>query len=94
MTIRWALLQLRYHKMLLAAAIVLGTLTILASVGLMSTSGYLISRAALRPPILDLILVIVAVRFWDCTRRGALRGTDRFTRSDFSSFAPVALPDI
>jgi ATP-binding cassette, subfamily C, bacterial CydC len=83
MTIRWALLRLRYHKLLMAAAIVLGTLTILASVGLMSTSGYLISRAALRPPILDLILVIVAVRFFGIARAG-VRYAERIVSHDLT----------
>jgi hypothetical protein len=68
MTIRWSLLQLRHHKLLAVAAVALGTLTILASTGLMTTSGYLLSRAALRPPILELTLVIVAVRFFGITR--------------------------
>ena len=70
MTIRWALLQLRYHKLLMAAAIILGTLTILASVGLISTSGDSISWAALRPAILELMLVMVAVRFFGIARAG------------------------
>jgi ATP-binding cassette subfamily C protein CydC len=83
MTIRWALLQLRYHKLLMAAAIALGTLTILGSVGLMSTSGYLISRAALRPPILDLILVIVAVRFFGIARAG-VRYAERIVSHDLT----------
>lgn len=83
MTIRWALLQLRYHKLLMAAAIVLGTLTILASVGLMSTSGYLISRAALQPPILDLIVVIVAVRFFGIAR-AAVRYAERIVSHDLT----------
>ena len=83
MTIRWAVLRLRYHKLLMAAAIVLGTLTILASVGLMSTSGYLISRAALRPPILDLILVIVAVRFFGIARAG-VRYAERIVAHDLT----------
>jgi ATP-binding cassette subfamily C protein CydC len=83
MTIRWALLQLRYHKLLIAAAIILGTLTILASVGLMSTSGYLISWAALRPAILELMLVIVAVRFFGIARAG-VRYAERVVSHDLT----------
>ncbi|MBV8275431.1 MAG: thiol reductant ABC exporter subunit CydC [Verrucomicrobia bacterium] len=83
MTIRWALLQLRPHKLLLAAAIVLGTLTVLASIGLMSTSGYLIARAAQMPPILDLMLAIVAVRFFGIVR-GAVRYGERMVSHDLT----------
>jgi ABC-type transport system involved in cytochrome bd biosynthesis fused ATPase/permease subunit len=45
-----------------AASVGLGSLTVLAGVGLMSVSGYLISRAAEHPPILALTVAIVAVR--------------------------------
>jgi ATP-binding cassette, subfamily C, bacterial CydC len=83
MTIRWALLQLRTHKLLMAAAVVLGAFTILASIGLMSTSGYLISRAAQMPPILDLMLAIVAVRFFGIAR-GAVRYCERMVSHDLT----------
>ena len=76
-------LQLRYHKLLMAAAIILGTLTVLASVGLMSTSGYLISWAALRPAILELMLVIVAVRFFGIARAG-VRYAERIVSHDLT----------
>jgi ATP-binding cassette, subfamily C, bacterial CydC len=58
-------------------------LTILASVGLTSTSGYLISRAALQPPILDLIVVIVAVRFFSIAR-AAVRYAERIVSHDLT----------
>jgi ATP-binding cassette, subfamily C, bacterial CydC len=83
MTIRWALSQLSYHKLLMAAAVALGSFTILASVGLMGTSGYLISRAALRPPILDLMLAIVAVRFFGLGR-AAVRYAERIVSHDLT----------
>ena len=83
MTLRWALLQLRHHKLLLTAAVGLGALTVLASVGLMGTSGYLISRAAQRPPILDLMLAIVAVRFFGISR-GAVRYAERMVSHDLT----------
>ena len=38
------------------------------AIGLMATSGYLISRAALRPPILALAVAIVGVRFFGISR--------------------------
>jgi ATP-binding cassette, subfamily C, bacterial CydC len=83
MTIWWALMQLRYHKSLLTAAVGLGTLTILTSIGQMSTSGYLISQAALRPPILDLMLAIVAVRFFGLARAG-VRYAERLVSHDLT----------
>jgi alkylation response protein AidB-like acyl-CoA dehydrogenase len=45
----------------LAAASVLGALTVLFGVGLMGSAGYLISRAAERPAVLSLMVAIVAV---------------------------------
>lgn len=56
------------RRRLAVASVAAGAATILASVGLTSTSGYLLSRAAERPPILDLMLVIVAVRFFGLAR--------------------------
>jgi ATP-binding cassette subfamily C protein CydC len=64
-----------------AVSVVAGAATILASVGLVSTSGYLISRAAERPPILDLMLVIVAVRFFGLARP-VLRYGERLVSHD------------
>jgi len=83
MTIRWALLQLRAYKRLMTAAVVLGAFTVLASVGLMSTSGYLIARAAQMPPVLDLMLAIVAVRFFGIAR-GAVRYCERMVSHDLT----------
>ncbi len=51
-----------------ALAVGLGALTVLFSVGLMATAGYLISRAAERPAILSLMVAIVAVRFFGLGR--------------------------
>ena len=49
-------------------AIALGALTMAAGIGLLATSGYLISRASQQPPILELTVAIVAVRFFGITR--------------------------
>jgi ATP-binding cassette, subfamily C, bacterial CydC len=51
-----------------AAAATLGALTVLFGVGLMATAGYLISRAAERPPVLSLMVAIVAVQFFGLGR--------------------------
>ena len=46
----------------LAVVAALGSFTVLLGVGLMSLAGYVISRAAERPPILELTVAMVAVR--------------------------------
>jgi ATP-binding cassette, subfamily C, bacterial CydC len=51
-----------------ALAILLGTLAVGFGVALMTTAGYLISRAAERPEILSLTVAIVAVRFFGLAR--------------------------
>jgi ATP-binding cassette, subfamily C, bacterial CydC len=51
-----------------ALSIVLGALALGFGVALMTTAGYLISRAAEQPPILALTTVIVAVRFFALAR--------------------------
>lgn len=59
---------IRQHKAAFAVAVLLATGTILAGIGLMSTSGYLISRAAQRPMIVDLFMVTAGVRFFGISR--------------------------
>jgi ATP-binding cassette, subfamily C, bacterial CydC len=51
-----------------AIAVVLGALAVAFAVGLMTTAGYLISRAAEHPPILALTTTIVLVRFFGLAR--------------------------
>ena len=63
------------------AAAVLGALAIGAGIGLMATSGYLISRAAQQPPILELSVAIVAVRFFGVSR-AVLRYLERLAGHD------------
>jgi ATP-binding cassette subfamily C protein CydC len=64
-----------------AAALLLGTLALAAGVALMATSGYLISRAALRPEILSLTILIVGVRFF-ALARAVLRYLERLVSHD------------
>jgi thiol reductant ABC exporter CydC subunit len=66
-----------------AVSVLLGALTVSFGVGLMTTSGYLISRAAERPPILELTVVIVAVRFFAIARPIA-RYLDRIASHDLA----------
>ncbi len=56
-----------------ALSILLGSLTVGASIGLMGTSSWLIATAALHPSIADLQVAIVGVRFF-----GILRGVARY----------------
>lgn len=61
----------------------LGIMTVVTGVGLIAASGYLISWAALRPPVLDLILVLVAVRFFGISR-AAFRYAERLFSHDLT----------
>jgi ATP-binding cassette, subfamily C, bacterial CydC len=52
----------RPPKARIALSVALGSLTVLLGVGLMSLAGYVISRAAEHPPVLELTVAIVLVR--------------------------------
>ncbi len=52
----------------LALSTLLGALAVVFGIGLMTTAGYLIARAAERPAILSLSVAIVAVRFFGLSR--------------------------
>jgi thiol reductant ABC exporter CydC subunit len=67
----------------LAFAVLMGVGTIASSIGLLTTSAYLISRAALLPPILDLSTAIVGVRFFGISR-GVFRYAERLVSHDLS----------
>jgi thiol reductant ABC exporter CydC subunit len=58
--------EVRRTRLGIAAS--LGVLTIVFGVGLMGTSGYLISRAAEQPAVLSLTVAIVGVRFFGLAR--------------------------
>ena len=64
-----------------AVAVALAALALAAGAALMASSGYLISRAALRPEILSLEIVIVGVRFF-ALARAALRYLERLVSHD------------
>ena len=66
-----------------AVAVALGALTVLFGVGLMATSGYLISRAAEQPPVLSLTVAIVGVRFFGLGRP-VLRYLERLSSHDLA----------
>ena len=80
----WRELAGQRRLVLLAGLSVLaGAATILAGVGLMATSGYLVSRAAERPLILDLMVVFTTVRFFGLARP-ALRYAERLVSHDLT----------
>lgn len=81
MTLPWREWMTGRVWVLAIAGVAAGTGTILTGAGLMATSGYLISRAALRPPIAELMLVFVAVRFFGLARP-ALRYLERLASHD------------
>jgi len=80
-SIRWLIrLMLPYWRRVLLA-LILSTLTIASHIGLMTTSAYLLARAALHPPILDLMVTIVGVRFFGLTR-AVFRYFERYVSHD------------
>ena len=62
-------------------AILLGFATVGSSIGLMSTSGYIISKAALQPSIAEIQVAIVGVRFFGISR-GVFRYLERLVSHD------------
>jgi thiol reductant ABC exporter CydC subunit len=88
-TLRLAALA-RVPRARAALSVVLGALAVLLGVALMTTAGYLISRAAEQPPILSLTVTIVAVRFFGLTRPLA-RYLDRLVGHDLALRALVRI---
>jgi len=73
-------LILPYWRRILLA-LLLSTLTITSHIGLMATSAYLLARAALHPPVLDLMVTIVGVRFFGLSR-AVFRYLERYFSHD------------
>lgn len=71
------------HRTRLFIAGGVGFATIASSIGLLTASAYLISKAALQPPILDLTVAIVGVRFFALARAGFRYG-ERLVSHDLS----------
>lgn len=69
------------RRLTLAVALAIGAMA--ASIALLATSGYLISRAAQRPPILELMVAIVAVRAFGITR-ACMRYGERLSSHDLA----------
>ncbi|MBS1677468.1 MAG: thiol reductant ABC exporter subunit CydC [Actinobacteria bacterium] len=81
--LRNAIAATRTRRRLLWLSVVLGAGAVLAAVGLLTTSGYLISRAAQRPEILTLAVAIVGVRFFGISR-ALLRYAERLVSHDLA----------
>jgi ATP-binding cassette subfamily C protein CydC len=74
----WQLLKLASPlKGWMAVATLLGVFTVGASIGLMATSAYLISLAALHPSVAALAVAVVGVRFFGISR-GVFRYLERY----------------
>ena len=74
---------MKHAGWLAVGSVCAGAGTVLAGMSLMGTSGYLISRAAERPPILDLMLVFAAVRLFGLARP-ALRYLERLASHELT----------
>jgi thiol reductant ABC exporter CydC subunit len=81
--LRRALAATRSRRRLLALSVGLGAGAVLAAVGLLTTSGYLISRAAQRPEVLSLSLAILGVRSFGIAR-ALLRYGERLASHDLA----------
>ncbi|WDL95934.1 thiol reductant ABC exporter subunit CydC [Alicyclobacillus sp. ALC3] len=72
------------YKLRMALSVLLGFLTVGASIGLMATSGYLIASAALHPTTILLLWVpIVGVRFFGISR-AVFRYLERYVSHDLT----------
>jgi len=81
--LRWVVRLGRSGLGQLALAVLLGTLATGAAIGLSATAAWLISRASQQPPVLHLMVAIVAVRAFGLAR-GILRYGERLTGHDAS----------
>jgi len=80
----WRLVDsLRSYPGRFSASIAAGVASVVSSMGLLTVSAYLISRAALHPPLLDLAVAIVGVRFFGISR-AVFRYLERLSSHDLS----------
>jgi ATP-binding cassette, subfamily C, bacterial CydC len=81
--IRKLMFYIKGHKLQFAGGLALAIATIAAGIGLMTTSGYLISRAAQRPMLVDLFMLTAAVRFFGISR-AVVRYAERVVSHDLT----------
>ncbi|MEA4903155.1 thiol reductant ABC exporter subunit CydC [Desulfitobacterium sp.] len=73
-------LMVPYRRRILLA-LLMSVLAIYSHIGLMATAAYLLARAALQPPMMDLMVAIVGVRFFGIGR-AVLRYLERYFSHD------------
>ena len=88
--LRWSLASAREQRGRLTLAVLLGTAALGCGVALTATSAWLISAAALGPPVLTLMVAIVAVRAFGLGK-GVLRYAERLVSHDAALRAGAAL---
>jgi ATP-binding cassette, subfamily C, bacterial CydCD len=88
--LRWSLTAARGQRGRLALAALLGALALGCGVALTATSAWLISAAALQPPVLALMVAIVAVRAFGLGK-GVLRYAERLLSHDAALRAGAVL---
>lgn len=81
--LRWIIREILPFWPRILLALLLSTLTISSHIGLMATSSYLLARAALHPPVLDLMVTIVGVRFFGIAR-AVFRYLERLASHDLT----------
>jgi ATP-binding cassette, subfamily C, bacterial CydC len=79
--IQWLARQMLPYWPRIMLALFLSVFSISSHIGLMATSAYLLARAALHPPILDLMATIVGVRFFGLSR-AVFRYLERYVSHD------------
>jgi ATP-binding cassette subfamily C protein CydCD len=79
--LRWTLSSAGPQRLRFAAALLLGSAALGCGVALTATSAWLISAAALHPPVLTLMVAIVAVRAFGLGK-GVLRYAERLVSHD------------
>ncbi|GAA2558706.1 thiol reductant ABC exporter subunit CydD [Pseudonocardia hydrocarbonoxydans] len=79
--LRWSLAAARGQRGRIALAVLLGGLALGSGVALTATSAWLISTAALHPPVLTLMVAIVAVRAFGLGK-GVIRYAERLASHD------------
>lgn len=88
--LRWSLSTARAQRSRLALAALLGSAALGCGVALTATSAWLISAAALEPPVLTLMVAIVAVRAFGLGK-GVLRYAERLVSHDAALRAAAGL---
>lgn len=79
--LRFLLQEMSPYRGRILLALLLSGLTISSHIGLMATAAYLLAKAALQPPVMDLMVTIVGVRFFGIAR-AVFRYLERYVSHD------------